>query len=94
LLSMNPARVFDLPGGTLVEGGPADITVLAPDAAVTIRARSLTSKSKNTPFDGWSLKGATAATVVGGRALYVNADLPGLAALAHAMPASPSPRIP
>jgi dihydroorotase len=70
LLSPNPARVFRLPGGTLAEGSPADVTVLAPDAAVTIRAAALKSKSKNTPFDGWQLRGAVAATIVGGRIVY------------------------
>ena len=70
LLSPNPARVFRLPGGTLTEGSPADITVLAPDAAVTVRAAALKSKSKNTPFDGWQLRGAVAATIVGGRIVY------------------------
>jgi dihydroorotase len=72
LLATNPARVFRLPGGTLSEGGPADITVIAPDAAVTIRAAALTSKSKNTPFDGWQLRGGVAATIVGGRIVYRN----------------------
>jgi dihydroorotase len=75
LLSPNPARVFRLPGGTLREGGPADITVLAPDAAVTIRAAALKSKSKNTPFDGWQLRGGVAATMVGGRIVYRNETL-------------------
>jgi dihydroorotase len=70
LLSLNPARVFRLPGGSLAEGEPADITILAPDAPVTIRAAALRSKSKNTPFDGWTLKGAVAATIVGGRIVY------------------------
>jgi dihydroorotase len=70
LLSTNPARVLNLPGGSLAEGRPADITVLAPDAPVTIRASALQSKSKNTPFDGWSLKGAAAATIVGGRIVF------------------------
>ena len=70
LLSTNPARVLNLPGGSLAEGQPADITVLAPDASVTIRAADLRSKSKNTPFDGWSLKGAAAATIVGGRIVF------------------------
>jgi dihydroorotase len=70
LLSANPARVFRLPGGTLAEGGPADVTVLAPDAPVTIRAAALQSKSKNTPFDGWQLRGAVAMTIVGGRIVY------------------------
>jgi dihydroorotase len=84
LLATNPAQVLDLPGGTLVEGGPADITILAPDAPVTVRASALVSKSKNTPFDGWTLRGAAAATIVGGRALYINPDIAGLAALGRA----------
>jgi dihydroorotase len=75
LLSTNPARVFRLPGGSLAEGSVADITILAPDAPVTIRAAALKSKSKNTPFDGWQLKGAVAATIVGGRIVYRNEAL-------------------
>jgi dihydroorotase len=74
LLATNPARVFRLPGGTLAEGGPADLTVLAPDRRVTISAAALKSKSKNTPFDGWQLRGAVAATIVGGRVVYRNYD--------------------
>jgi dihydroorotase len=72
LLSTNPARVLNLPGGTIKEGEPADLTVLAPDRDVTIRAEQLVSKSKNTPFDGWTLKGAVAATIVGGKVVYTN----------------------
>jgi dihydroorotase len=75
LLSTNPARVFRLPGGSLAEGAAADVTILAPDAAVTIRARQLRSKSKNTPFDGWQLKGGVAATIVGGRTVFRNEGL-------------------
>jgi dihydroorotase len=77
LLSANPARVLGVPGGTLEEGGAADITLLAPDVGVTVRAARLRSKSKNTPFDGWTLKGAVAATIVGGRVLYANPDVHG-----------------
>jgi dihydroorotase len=72
LLTINPARTLNLPGGTLTEGGPADLTVLSPDTNVTVRASALRSKSKNTPFDGWTLKGAVAATIVGGRVVYTN----------------------
>jgi dihydroorotase len=78
LLSANPARILGVPGGTLVEGGPADVTILAPDLAVTVRASRLVSKSKNTPFDGWTLRGGVAATIVGGRVRYVNAAVAGL----------------
>jgi dihydroorotase len=72
LLSVNPARVLNIPGGTLTEGAPADITVLAPDVPMTISAQALRSKSRNTPFDGWQLRGGVAATIVGGRVVYRN----------------------
>lgn len=72
LLSAAPARILNVPGGSLTEGGVADITVIAPKAAVTIRAAELKSKSKNTPFDGWALTGAAAATIVGGKTVFVN----------------------
>ena len=77
LLSVNPARILRRPGGTLAEGAVADITVLAPDARITIRAATLRSKSKNTPFDGWELRGAAAATIIGGRIVFVNPDVAG-----------------
>jgi len=81
LLSANPASVLGVEGGTLAEGAPADITILAPEASVTIAAKSLVSKSKNTPFDGWTLKGAVAATIVGGEVRFTNAAVSGLDAL-------------
>jgi len=74
LLSVNPARILNVPGGSLSEGAPADITIIAPDVKVKIDAGKLRSRSKNTPFDGWELRGGVAATIVGGRPLYVNAD--------------------
>ena len=74
LLSVNPARILNVPGGTIAEGAPADITIIAPDLKVKIEAAKLRSRSKNTPFDGWELRGGVAATLVGGRPLYVNAD--------------------
>jgi dihydroorotase len=70
LLSVNPARILDVPGGTLAEGSPADVTILDPDRSVTIKASQLRSKSKNTPFDGWQLRGAVLATIVGGRVVF------------------------
>ena len=78
LLSVNPARILRVPGGSLSEGAPADITILAPDLAVTIIAAQTRSKSTNTPFDGWQLRGGVAATIVGGRAVFVNDAVPGL----------------
>ena len=49
---------------------------------VTVVASTLRSKSKNTPFDGWTLRGAAAATIVGGRTVYTNPDVAGAAAFA------------
>ena len=72
LLSSNPARVIGVSGGSLGEGSPADVSILAPDLAVTVSAAAMRSKSKNTPFDGWTLRGGVAATIVGGRTVYVN----------------------
>jgi dihydroorotase len=75
LLSVNPARILRVPGGSLSEGAPADISILAPDLRVTVSAATMRSKSKNTPFDGWTLRGGVAATIVGGRIVYVNEDV-------------------
>jgi dihydroorotase len=72
LLSVNPARILGVPGGSLAEGAPADISILAPDLRVTVSAASMRSKSRNTPFDGWTLRGGVAATIVGGRIVFAN----------------------
>src|SRR5687767_15653720 len=74
LMSVNPARILRIPGGSLAAGVPADITILAPDLTVTIDRARLRSRSKNTPFHGWTLRGGVAATVVGGRVVYINPD--------------------
>jgi len=75
LLSGNPARILNVAGGSLGEGTLADVTILALDLPVTVTAARMRSKSKNTPFDGWQLRGGVAATLVGGRVVYVNADV-------------------
>ena len=73
LLSVNPARdPAACPAASLAAGAPADITILAPDLPVTVDRAALASKSKNTPFDGWTFRGGVAATIVGGRVVYTN----------------------
>jgi dihydroorotase len=72
LLSVNPAKILHVSGGTLSPGAPADITILAPDLKVTIDKTTLVSKSKNTPYHGWSFTGGVAATIVGGKIAYSN----------------------
>ncbi len=68
--SIQPARAFDLSGGTLAEGSTADVTILDLDAAWTVDPERFVSKSRNTPFGGAALRGKGVATVVGGRVLW------------------------
>jgi dihydroorotase len=70
LLATNPARVFSLPGGTLADGSAADLVVLDPDRRTTVDAAHQRTKSRNTPFHGWELRGAVALTIVGGRIVH------------------------
>lgn len=86
LYGPNPARILGVEGGSLKPGAAADITFLAPDAEVEVAADRFRSKARNTPFDGWRLRGAVAAAVVGGRVVYTNEAVPGAAALAWPAP--------
>ncbi|HKX32831.1 MAG TPA: dihydroorotase [Blastocatellia bacterium] len=70
LLSVNPARIFRLPGGSLQVGSVADVTIFDPEKNIKVEASKFRSKSRNTPFDGWELKGTTVAAIVGGRLVW------------------------
>jgi dihydroorotase len=78
LMSSNPARILGVPGGTLAAGLPADVTILAPELPVRVHAERFRSLARNTPFDGWTLRGGVAATIVGGRVVFVNDEIAGL----------------
>ena len=84
LLARNPARILRVEGGTLAPGSAANLTVLAPEAATEVAASRFRSKGRNTPFDGWRLRGAVAATVIEGRPVYVNAAVAGAEVLGAA----------
>lgn len=66
LMSVNPARILGLER-TLEAGSPADITIIDPARSLSYRAAEGYSKSRNTPFDGWELKGCAVYTIVEGR---------------------------
>jgi dihydroorotase len=70
-----PARAFHLPGGTLVEGSPADITVLDLERRWTVDPAHFRSRSRNTPFTGLELKGKAVRTLVGGRTIYAEGEV-------------------
>ena len=65
-VSRDPARLLGLPGGNLAPGGPGDVTILDLEAEVTVDPRRFHSRSRNTPFGGWTLRGAPWKTVVAG----------------------------
>ncbi len=67
LFSTRPARLLGVEGGTLAPGSVADLTLLDLEAEVTVRAAEFRSKARNTPFEGWALKGAPAGTYLAGR---------------------------
>ena len=65
-----PGRIVNQPCGRLGVGRPADITIFDPGLEWTYRAATGRSKSRNSPFDGWTLKGAVIATIVDGKIVY------------------------
>jgi dihydroorotase len=66
-LSRDPARLLNLPGGSLAPGGPADVTILDLERAWTVDPARFASKSRNTPFGGFVLTGGPWMTIVGGK---------------------------
>ena len=70
LMSTRPAEIFNIPGGTLREGSPADVTVLDLRALRTVDPASFKSRAQNTPFADMRLKGWPAATIVGGEIVW------------------------
>jgi dihydroorotase len=65
-----PARVIGGDRGTLREGAPADVTILDPDLRWTVQTERFASRSRNCPYDGWSLQGKAVATIVGGQVKF------------------------
>jgi dihydroorotase len=62
-----PARILNLPGGTLKEGAPGDVTLLNLERQYEVIPERFESRGRNTPFAGRKLRGCAAATVVRGR---------------------------
>ena len=73
LLATRPARILDLPGGTLVSGSPADVTILSLDKRRKVDPSRFASKGRNTPFAGWTLRGGPVMTIVRGQVVWQEA---------------------
>jgi dihydroorotase len=69
-ISMEPARILRVGGGTLRVGAAADVAVVDPAREWRVEAAALRSKSKNSPFLGWTMKGRAVYTLVGGRVVH------------------------
>jgi dihydroorotase len=75
LMSTNPAAILGVPGGTLRPGSPADVTLFDPDSEWVVDAAKFASKSRNTPFSGWKLRGKAVSVMVDGRFLMRDRQL-------------------
>lgn len=69
-LTSNPARIFGLNKGSLSIGADADITIIDQDLEWIVDREKFASKSKNSPFGGWKLKGKAVKTIVGGEVVF------------------------
>ncbi|GIW39776.1 MAG: dihydroorotase [Candidatus Binatia bacterium] len=69
-MTVAPARILGIDRGTLSVGAVADITLFDPEVRWTYSARDGCSKSRNSPFDGWELRGRVRMTLVGGRIVW------------------------
>jgi len=69
-LTVGPAALLKVSGGTLAQGAPGDVTVIDPEVAWTIDSSQFRSQSRNTPFDGRAARGRAKYTIVDGRVAY------------------------
>jgi dihydroorotase len=68
--SLNPARLLKLKRGTLAKDASADVTVIDPELRCEVRSAEFLSRSRNTPFEGWKLRGGPVMTIVKGRVVW------------------------
>jgi dihydroorotase len=71
MLTVEPARFLGLDRGTLSSGAPGDVTLIDPDLEWTVDKEQSFSRSRNTPFHGWELKGRAVRTVVAGKTVWM-----------------------
>jgi len=70
MYTVEPRRLLKINAGTLSIGAAADVTLIDPDLEWTVRVDKFESASRNSPFDGWKLKGRAVRTIVGGKTAW------------------------
>jgi dihydroorotase len=70
MYTVEPARLLKIDAGTLSIGARADVTLIDPELEWTVNVDQFQSASRNSPFDGWKLKGRAVRTIVGGKTLW------------------------
>jgi dihydroorotase len=73
-MTVNPAKLLKIEKGTLDIGADADVTIFDPDRSWVYRRADSASKSLNSPFDGWPMRGKALATIVNGGIVWKEAE--------------------
>lgn len=74
-MSSNPARIFNIPGGSLAVGMPADVAIIDLKKEWTVQVEKFESKARNCPFNGWNVIGQVVSTLVGGKVIVDNGKI-------------------
>jgi dihydroorotase len=74
-LTCNPARLLGIPKGTLAAGADADVTIIDPETRWTIDPARFRSKSRNTPFAGWDVRGRAHTVIVAGEVRFTRGGI-------------------
>jgi dihydroorotase len=70
MYTIEPAKLLELDAGTLSVGAAADVTLIDPDLEWAVNADNFQSASRNSPFEGWKLKGRAVRTIVRGETVW------------------------
>jgi len=73
VMSLRPRQILGLAGGSIAPGAPADLVLIDPEARWVVDPSRFRSRSRNSPFRGFRLRGEVAATLVGGRLVHARA---------------------
>ena len=74
-LTVEPARLLNIPKGTLRPGADADVTIIDPETTWKIDPAAFHSKSRNTPYGGWEVRGRAHTVIVSGEVRYTLGEI-------------------